>query len=229
MNNYAETINNFFLVKVPILSFKFLILSSLIFLFPFICAMSAIVPQTLIFDLIGISINTNTIAGILYGIFIFPFFLMYKIEFTKTDKLRYKFCLKKLFFGTLLFILAGEAINYFYQGMSIYQTILQLFNNQDIMLKFIQGYINFNNNFYLSTMISILCTALITVVALKYLVYSIITFFFKFIYSYYQLLVIIDSLSNGIYWLIRTKKNLKIKILLRINWTTKIKYRELYI
>lgn len=199
MNNYAETINNFFLVKVPILSFKFLILSSFIFVFPFICAMSAIVPQTLIFDSIGITINANTIAGILYGIFIFPFFLMYKIEFTKTDKLRYKFCWKKLFIGTLLFVLAGEGINYFYQGMSTYQTILQLFNNQDIMLKFIQGYVNFNNNFYLSTMIPILYTALITVVALKYLVYSIITFFFKFIYSYYQLLVIIDSLSNGIY------------------------------
>lgn len=201
MNNYAETINNFFLVKAPILSFKFLILSSLIFVFPFICALSAIVPQTLILDSIGITINTNTIAGILYGIFIFPFFLMCKIEFTKTDKLRYKFCWKKLFFGTLLFVLAGEVINYFYQGMSTYQIILQLFNNQDIMLKFIQEYINFNNNFYLSTMIPILCTALITVVALKYLVYSIITFFFKFIYSYYQLLVIIDSLSHKLYWI----------------------------
>lgn len=98
--------------------------------------------------------------------------------------------LEKTFFGTLLFVLAGEVINYFYQGMSTYQIILQLFNNQDIMLKFIQEYINFNNNFYLNTMIPILCTALITVVALKYLVYSIITFFFKFIYSYYQLLVI---------------------------------------
>ena len=155
--------------------------------------MIAIVPQSIIVNVFKIKININTISGILYGLCIFPLFLMYKLEFKNYFELKYKFSWVKLFLGTILSIFVGNIINYFFPETQIDKILLQLFNSKDTILKFVQEYINVDNNWYLNTMIEIFCTVIITIIAIKYLLYSLIEFFFKFIYSYYQLLVIINS------------------------------------
>ncbi len=170
-----------------------------IFVFPLICAMIATLPQLFILNTFDITISINTIAGILFGLFIFPLFSMCTLEFKNDYILKYKFSLFKLFLGFFLFFFIGSIIDYFIPEITIYQLLSQLFENTDILTNFIQRYINLNSYWYLNTIIQIFFVATLTIIGLKYLFYYFTILFFKFIFSYFKLLMIINSLSDTFY------------------------------
>ncbi len=139
-------------------------------------------------------------GGILLGAFIFPYFSMCNIRLDEIGMPRYTFNFWKLLFGLFISpLIIGALIDFFMPELTISDLFSFIVNKSTYITEYIQQSINVDDSFYFEVLTKIIPIAMLTIIALKYLLYWFIMLFINFIIANFKLLIIINSLPDTFY------------------------------
>lgn len=180
-------------------------LLSCLYLIPIFCLLVAPIFNILLLRIFTLNpnyiINDNISyigAGILLGAFIFPYFSMCNIKFNSIGIPNYTFNFWKLIIGLFVSpLIIGILMDFFIPQLTISELFSFIVDKSNYITGYIQQSMNLSNSFYFDMLIKIIPTAILTIIALKYLLYWFIMSFLNFLIINFKLLLIINSLQNS--------------------------------